>query len=618
MAEIGKKGIVETSRTGFLIVLVTLSFLLFVIRLFGMQIVDEIIYTSRARVVTQRSVPIVAERGLVYDRNYGDPLAANRESFAVTITPAELQNTDRDVVFALLSEYLGISRTEMEARLPERRIAAYQAIEIANGINLETITKLAEHIDTLPGVSWYSKPRRVYTQGELLANVLGYVGDITPEELQVLFNEGYNANATIGKSGIEQQYDELLRGIDGQRFRTVDARGRRVDEEEDMIPPERGKNLVLTIDTDLQRLAAAALGERIGSVVVLKPNTGEILALVSYPRFDPNVFINLGGDETFRNLALDPRAPFLNRPIQALAAPASTFKVLMTVAVLEEDAFPPDEQVACNGQLEYGNRTFNCWLSYGHGLVDLYDGLAQSCNVYFWTVGTEYLGVDTIIEYCSHLGLGQLTGVDLPGEVAGLVPSPLWKEQVFNTRWVGGDTVNMSIGEGFLQVTSLQLANMVSTIVNDGVVYVPHVLKEVRNPVTGRVIERREPEVLRETNISQETYEQVREAMRGVITRGTAEVVITTDAVAVAGKTGTGQTGREDHLTSWFVAFAPYGEDVNPDDQIVLAVKVDAANDWEWWAPKAANIILHGYFRGLDFEQAIADLRQGSKPLWYM
>jgi penicillin-binding protein 2 len=203
--------------------------------------------------------------------------------------------------------------------------------------------------------------------------------------------------------------------------------------------------------------------------------------------------------------------------------------------------------------------------------------------------------------------------------VNGLVPSPVWKEQTFNARWVGGDTVNMSIGEGFLQVSPIQQAEMIAAIVNDGVGYKPHILKEVRDPVTGALVEQTVPEITREANISRETLVGVREAMRGVITEGTANVVITTDAVDVAGKTGTGQVGgSETNWTSWFVAYAPYGEDVPREEQIVLVVMVDAANDWEWWAPKAANVILHGYFEGLGFEEAVEDLKRGPRPIWYL
>jgi penicillin-binding protein 2 len=290
----------------------------------------------------------------------------------------------------------------------------------------------------------------------------------------------------------------------------------------------------------------------------------------------------------------------------------------MTTAILEENAFPADEEVNCTGQFAYGNRVFNDWLEQGHGPLNLAGALAQSCNVYFWTMGANHLTVDQIIDYSARLGLGQPTGVDLPGEVSGLVPSPAWKEQTLNTRWVGGDTVNMSIGEGYLEVTPLQMANLVATVVNNGQVYRPYLLKEVRDPVTGAVVQQTEPQLVRDADISAETLEAVRSAMRGVITDGTANVVITTDAVASAGKTGTGQVGSETNWTSWFVAYAPVGEMVAPEDQIVLAVMVDAANEWEWWAPKAANIILHGYFEDLSFDEAVADLRRGPRPLWYM
>jgi len=380
-----------------------------------------------------------------------------------------------------------------------------------------------------------------------------------------------------------------------------------------------GNNLVLTIDRRLQQLAQDALGPRIGSVVAVRPGSGEVLALVGYPRFDPNQIVRPGGDEQFRRLALDPRSPFLNRPIQSVAAPASTFKILMTTAVLEENAFPPDEKIVCTGRFYYGDRVFNDWLEYGHGPVDLADALAQSCNVYFWTMGSTYLNIDQLIDFTARLGLGRPTGIDLPGESAGLVPSPAWKEQTYNTRWVGGDTVNMSIGEGFLQVTPIQLAMMVSTIVNDGKTMRPFLLRELRDPITGNVVRRTEPEIMRDSHISRSTLRDVRAAMRGVITEGTANVVITTNAVEAAGKTGTGQvSGSETNWTSWFVAYAPYGENVPIDDKIVLVVMVDAMNEWEWWEPKAANIILHGYFKDMDFDEAVADLRRGPRPIWYM
>ncbi|MEX2444538.1 MAG: penicillin-binding protein 2 [Alkalispirochaeta sp.] len=618
MSPMARRSVIPVGRVIGLAVLIAVVFLVYLVRLFEMQVLDGYIYLNRARQTALRSEPVFAQRGQIYDRDMQELLATNRSSFALTIVPGEVPLGRLSETVSEIADIIDGNESAMQDRLIRRRGGSFQAVEIVAGLSLDELTRVAERIDRFPGVSWYTKPERSYPAEDLTSHVVGYVGEITPQELHVLFNEGYSAASVLGKSGVEQRYDQLLRGKDGRRFRTVDARGRRVGEEEELISPEQGQNLVLTIDYDLQLLAQEALGPRIGSVVALRPGTGEVLALVNYPRFDPQRFTGPQGQESFRNLALDSRSPFFNRAIQSVAAPASTFKILMTTAILEEDAYPPDEEINCTGQFHYGNRVFNDWLEQGHGPLNLAGALAQSCNVYFWTMGANHLTVDQIIDYSSRLGLGQPTGIDIPGEVSGLVPSPAWKEQTRNARWVGGDTVNMSIGEGFLQVTPIQMANLVATVVNDGQTYRPYVLREVRDPVTGGLVQRTDPEIVREAGISSETLEAVRSAMRGVISEGTANVVITTDSVEAAGKTGTGQVGSETNWTSWFVAYAPYGEDVPVEDQIVLAVMVDAANEWEWWAPKAANIILHGYFEELTFEEAVADLRRSPRPLWYM
>lgn len=590
---------------------VGLVILVYIGHLFSMQIIDGYIYAMRAEQVTRRSVVQPAQRGEIYDRNYDVPLATNVDSFAVTVNPANVPRDEIDSLLANLSELLRVEKKDLSEALADAG-RAYRDIEVANGISYEGIVRIAERKTELPGVEWHIKPRRTYPFDESVAHVVGYVGDITRQELQILFNQGYTAGSVVGKSGIELEFDKTLRGRDGVRYRMVDAQGRRVgDSNVADVPPQQGKNLVLTIDRRIQELAAKALGERIGSVVVLRPHTGEVLAMVSYPTYDPNRLYSDAG--YFTQVSLDGNSPFLNRAIHMSIAPASTFKVLMTTAVVQENAFPLDSVVECVGFRRYGNRVFNCHKEYGHGELNLFGGLAESCNVFFYTMGTDYLGVDTIVEYCGQFGFGEPTGIDLPGEDPGLVPTPEWKEAVWNTPWVGGDTVNLSIGQGFIEVTPLQLANMVAMIVNDGVLYQPRVVKEVRDPITGEVLDRTTPEVLRAADIDVSTFQTVRTAMRGVITEGTAEVVLTTDAVEVAGKTGTGQTAFEDAKHSWFVAFAPY-ETSDPSEQVVLSVFVDAANEWDWWAPKAANIILHGMFTNQTYDETIRDLW----PLWYV
>lgn len=587
--------------------------------LFSMQIVDNYIYSARAERVKRRSVVIPAQRGEIYDRNYDTPLVTNTDSFAVQINPAEIPAGKHQEVFQRVADYLGIPVQRIEEKIPPDSYNVYRPVEVQAGVSFRKVTYLAEHVRQYPGVNWRSKPTRYYTEGEDMAHALGYVGDITPEELQVLFNRGYTANSVIGKSGVEQQYDELLRGDPGRSYRTVDASGRLVEQaSREDIPPVLGKNLVLTLDRDIQRLVAEALGDRIGAALVLKPATGEVLAMVSYPSFDPNRFYGEGGARAFKEVSLAPHSPFLNRTIQTSYPPASTWKVLMTTAVIEEEVFGLDETVNAKGHYVLGNRVFHDWRENGFGHLDIFGGLANSSNVFFWTMGVEHLGVQRIVDYARKFGFGTETGIDLPGEVAGTVPSPEWKRRNYNTPWVGGDTANLSIGQGFLTVTPLQLANMVSMIVNDGVVYRPHVLNEVRDQVTGEVLQTVEPEVLHTMEAKQSTFDNVKKAMRGVITDGTAEVVITTPAVDAAGKTGTSQVaGKEESWHSWFVAYAPY-ETPNPEERVVIAVVVDAANEWEWWAPKAANIILHGIFTDSDFEESVAGLKQAPRPLWYM
>jgi penicillin-binding protein 2 len=613
-----KKQVVDRRRLLLFAFAVSLVSLFYIWRIFEMQVLEGYIYQNRAQETAQRSEPIFAQRGQIFDRFYDEPLASNRNSFAVTVVPADLPRGDREEVIRGLAILLGRNPEDVLERYSTTVRGAFQPVEIISNLTLQEIVPVAEQISAFPGAGWYSKPERVYPFGSLTSNVVGYVGDITPRELQVLFNEGYTATAVLGKNGIEQQYDQLLRGTDGRRFRIVDARGRRVGEDERILSPTQGNNLVLTLDRSLQELAEAALGPRVGSVVVIRPVNGEVLAMVTYPRFDPNLFIGPEGEREVRRLSQDARSPFLNRPMQSAASPASSFKIVMSTAVLEENAFPPGEEINCTGRFEFGNRVFNDWLEYGHGAVNLRTALAQSCNIYYYTMGARHLTVDQIIDYSFRLGLGNPTGIDIAGESPGLVPSPSWKEQHRNSRWVGGDTVNMAIGQGFLQVTPLQMASLISTVVNGGTAYRPHLLREVRDPITGNVLERTQPEVTRVSEISEGTLRTVRSHMRSVISEGTANVVITTNAVEAAGKTGTGQIGIEDSYHSWFVAYAPYGEDVPVEDTIAVVVMVDAANEWEWWAPKAANLILHGYFRQLGYEDTVADLRRGPRRLWYM
>jgi len=543
----------------FFITLIISVFLFYIFYLYDLQIKKSPEYQSRARNVALRVNTITAQRGEIFDRNKDNPLVINIDSFAVNIIPAEIDDSFFDSVIIKLSEILKMDPAEIRDKIPENYHNQYHPIEIKSGVHLSTINIIAENIKEFKGVSWNSKPIRSYLEFGSISHVLGYVGNITTEEFQVLYNKGYDINSVVGKSGIEKYYDEILRGKDGIHYKTVDVQGRRIQNVlVDDLLPENGKDLVLTIDRHIQNLAEEALGERIGSAIVLKPSTGEILALVSYPWFNPNNFYNDRRVSTFREAALDSRHPFLNRTIQSSYEPASTFKVIMTTAAIEEELISLNKTINCEGSVWFGNREFKCHVPEGHGNLILHEALEESCNVYFYTLGLKYLGIDIISDYARRFGYGSYTGIDLPGEISGLVPTPEWKERVYNTKWVGGDTVNTSIGQGFLNVTPIQMANMMAMIVNKGVIYKPYILKEIRDSVSGQLIEEKKPEIIHTSTIHQETFITVQEYLRGVITDGTAKVVITTDAVKVAGKTGTGEVGLDDSWNAWFIAYGPF------------------------------------------------------------
>jgi len=589
-------------------VLSALSLVLFVVYsgyLLYLQTIRGSEYRSKATNIARQTDVILAQRGEIYDRAYKVPFVLNTDSFAVDLVPAELPAERRDAVFASLARQLGISVDEIQKKVPPAYYHLYQPIEIRGGVPYETVTALAERIEDYPGLSWHSKPMRNYVETGSLAHVLGYVGDITKDELKLLYNQGYESGDVIGKAGIEKEYDKLLRGKDGIQYRTVDVKGKRISSELGGVdPPIMGSNLVLTIDADVQRLSEKALGERMGSVVVLKPATGEILAMVSYPWYDPNLFTGSQFGNEYARLLADEKSPLINRAVQSSYPPASTFKTMVSAGILEEKAFPTDKTVTCLGEISYGDRVFHCHKKVGHGRLALAEGFAESCDVFFWTVGRDYLGIERIVSYAKEFGYGKATGFDLPGEDEGFVPTPQWKERKTHEKWLGGDTMNLAIGQGDLLVTPLQMADSFAMIVNDGVVYKPHILKEVRDSVTGALIRSVAPQELLRSRISKETFASMRDLLRGVVTDGTPKFVITTKAVAVAGKTGTAEVGLKDRWHSWFAAYGPY-DAADPKDAVVVIVMVEASNPWEWWAPYASNVIFQGIFAHQDYETAI-------------
>ena len=369
-----------------------------------------------------------------------------------------------------------------------------------------------------------------------------------------------------------------------------------------------GDSLVLTIDSDIQKLVEEALGKRVGASVVLKPSTGEILAMVSYPFFDSNIFNQENSGSEFNKLLNDPLKPLINRAVQLSYPPASTFKIVMSTAMLQENAFPSAQAIECKGRMVYGGHLFNCHVKYpGHGWLDLKNGFAQSCDVYYWTIGRDNLGIEKIASYAREFGFGQSSQIDLPSQVSGLVPTAEWKEKKYHEKWLGGDTMSVSIGQGYMEATPLQLANMVAMVSNEGVIYKPHLLKEIRDPVTNEITKEIKPEVLTESTIDKAVWKEIQEIMRYTVTDGTPQYPMHNDVVQIACKTGTAEVDQyKDSWHSWLVAYAPY--DAPPEDRICVVTIVEACNTWEWWAPYATNIIIQGIFANQTYDEAVKDL----------
>ena len=600
-----------TKNTRLLIIQIIIAslFFIYVYTLFSLQVLKGNEYRSQSKTISSQVKIIPADRGEIFDRNAMLPMVINSDSFAVELTPGEIPKNYYDTVTSKLAALLEISKFDIDKKIPPSMRNSYSSIQIKANVPFEIISNIAENKTDLPGVSWISKPIRNYVEQGSISHVVGYVGDITQDELNRLYNKGYTKNSIIGKTGIESQYDEFLQGTPGRESKTVDVRGKIISDAPIIQPPKMGNNLVLTIDSTIQKLAEQTLGNRVGAIVVLKPSNGEVLAMVSYPYFDPNIFNTEQAGEYLQKLSSDEQGrPLINRAVNAVYPPASTFKIVMSTAMLQENAFPNDKKIECKGRMAYGNRIFHCHIKTpGHGWLDLKNAFAQSCDVYYWIIGRDYLGINKIASYAREFGFGQSAQIDLPSQQIGFVPTAEWKERRYHEKWLGGDTMSASIGQGYLLATPLQLADMVCMVTNSGVIYKPHLLKEVRDPVTSEVLIETKPEILLKSDIDKSVWKEMQETMRYMITDGTAQYPMNNKIVKAAGKTGTAEVAPyKTSWHSWMVCYAPY--DAPVEDQVVISTIVEACNPWEWWAPYATNIILQGIFAKQTYEQAVKEL----------
>ncbi len=578
--------------------IISISLTLLVVRLWYLQVIkgDDLRQKSESNRI--RIHEVKALRGIITDRN-GVIMSNNQPSYDLAIVPGNTKDV-QEIAAELERLY---SREGLEFNMDESMIDRARSsvqMKLERSISWQELALVETNCLDLPGVAVDIVPVRRQYLGMAAAHLLGYVNEISPEELKNDTTGQYKPGDRVGKSGIERIYDRFIRGVSGGEHIEVNAAGRKV-RILGRVEPVPGHNLYLTVDSVLQQVAWDAMEGKTGSVIAMDPRDGSILALVSRPAYDPELFNKKMSRELWESLTKDPMRPLENKAIAGQYPPGSTFKMIMAIAGLEEGVITPDTKFNCSGSFTLGNHTFRCWQKKGHGTVNLHRAIVQSCDVYFYNVG-RLLGIDKIAEYSRLLGLGSPTGVPLPGEKEGLVPSSEWKLKRFKVKWQPGETISASIGQGFGVVTPIQLVNAYATLANGGDMYIPRIVKKIES-WDGKLIQEFPPTKKTSLSIDKKTMELVKQGLWGVCNEpgGTAMSLRRKEA-DVCGKTGTAQVISAQGLGSrameykyrdhaLFVCFAPKD---NPE--IAIAVVVEHGGHGSSAAAPVARKLVDAYF----------------------
>lgn len=573
---------------------VSLAFVIIGLRLWYLQCLWGSYYRNESENNRTRAVRILPPRGSIYDRG-GRGLVLNRPAFNVALMVEDIPNLEQT-----LKDISDISGRESETiqtnRARQKSRKHFEPKVIMSDVTREELAKIKANSYRLPGVIVEVLPARAYPDGTLGAQLFGYAREINKKQLEELRGV-YRSGDIVGQSGLEQQWQEYLRGQTGSVQVEVDAMGHRRGEL-GIADSKAGKDLYLTIDRDLQRVAEEGLAGKKGAVVVVDPRNGEILALASAPSFDANLFSGAMLPEDWQQVSNDKARPLTNRAISQAYPAGSTFKLIMTVAALAHKKISPQTQFNCPGYYLFKGRPYHCHKQSGHGTVDLRRAFTVSCNTYFYQVG-QHLGISLIHETATQLGLGERTGIDLPNEEKGIIPSEEWKEKLYGEPWYAGETLSVSIGQGFVTVTPLQMAMAVSIIANGGKSYRPMLVRKVEDPNTGESREFKQ-QLVRTVPIDPEVFSYVRSIATEVVNHpeGTGHKAAL-QGITVGGKTGTAQVASlarggseesEDH--AWFVAFAPAE---NPT--IALAIVVEHGGHGGSVAAPISKQIMEAYFQ---------------------
>jgi penicillin-binding protein 2 len=593
----------------------------FIVGFWNFQIAQSSLYAELADKNRFKQIPTIARRGKILDRE-GRPLVDNRPSYNIVYLREGARHSVEQLA-SMIAQGLGMTPEEFIDRVnkgKEKEKAKFRPILLKEDVDAGDIAFInARQLEFSDEISVEYQPRRRYLENELAAHAIGYLGQVTENDLKKPELKQYRAGDQIGKAGLERMYDSILRGQDGYRLVLVDNHQREVQKlgEEKAIA---GNDLHTTLDLDLQRAAEEAMKDHVGAVIALDPTTGEVLVLASKPSFDPTVFAGKLTPSALQALNTDPRKPFLNRVIQSQYAPGSVFKIFMAAAGLEADVLNPYDHVNCTGAETFYGVTKHCHKAGGHGSVTLYEAIVNSCNVFFYNVGKN-LDIDKIAFFAKQLGLGHSTGIDLPGEAPGLIPSRQWKATVNKTKskdrqtWYPIETLDVSIGQGAVSLTPIQAAWSMGGLATGGRLIQPHLVDPDKLKKEGFAAQKLHKD---EYEIRAATVDILARGMLGVVNEGTGTAA-KVPGFDVAGKTGTAQVvgrqayGRSDEFedNAWFVGFAPYR---NPE--IVVAAFIEHGGHGGVAAAPIAHAIFETYYKkktgqfGIEAHGPIAEVRQ--------
>jgi penicillin-binding protein 2 len=538
---------------------------IFFFRLFHIQILKGNYYWKKAEENRIQYFYIPAPRGRIFDRN-GTELAGNQPGYSLYVALRGLNNALKDKIAIKISEIINFPKEKVLERFKSKDILPFEVIRLMSHLSRDEIAKIEENMHHLPQTSIQIEPLRKYPLGTNGAHLLGYIGEINKLELSKLKKYGYKLKDKIGKSGIEKVYDRQLRGYEGYQEIEVEVSGNHCGIVKS-CNPKIGNDLLLTIDWKLQQAAKKAMGDRAGAVVAMNPKSGEILVWLSQPGFNPQHFTLPLTQDRAKEIFQNPEHPLFDRIIKGQYAPGSIFKLITAMTALESDDENINREYVCNRSITvgYDRKVFRCWKNKKHGKLSLIEAIANSCNVYFYQLGMD-MGVENMYKTAKKMGFGEISQNIFEGESKGLIPNSKWKKTQFNRGWYPGDNANMSVGQGYVLVSPMQLLKMISTIATNGEMYVPHFVKMIVSPER-KIIKKNKPRIEKHADISEFTFEKIKEGMRGVTEYGTAQFL--NIPLEVAGKTGTAEApGGKDN--AWFACFAPID-----DPQIAIVVLVE-------------------------------------------